>query len=81
MSKNFDEWQEKYAGARACIIESDETLHDYESVELLALVEGIEAEIDRLEKLRARLGRILDYNDLKKKGFTIGWRCQMDILL
>ncbi len=70
MSKNFDEWQERYDGARACIIESDETLHDYESIELLELVEGIEAEIDRLEKLRARLGRILDYNDLKKKGFS-----------
>ena len=34
------------------------------------MVEEVESEIDRLEKLRARLGRILDYNALKKKGFT-----------
>lgn len=70
MSKFYDEWQESYNSARACIIESDETLHDYESTELLEMVEAVESEIDRLEKLRARLGRILDYNSLKKKGFS-----------
>ena len=70
MIKNFDEWQEKYSGARACILESDETLHDYEKAELLDYLEDVESEIDRLEKLRARLGRVLDYDALKKKGFS-----------
>lgn len=70
MVKNFDEWQERYDSARACILESDESLHDYEKTELLSLLEGIEDEIDRLEKLRARFGRVLDYDSLKKKGFT-----------
>ena len=70
MSNKFEGWQERYISARACIVESDETLHDYESAELLDFLEDIEDEIDRLEKLRARLGRILDYNGLKKKGFS-----------
>lgn len=70
MGKNFDQWQERYNGARACILESDETLHDYEKAELLDYLENIEDEIDRLEKLRARLGRVLDYDGLKKKGFS-----------
>ena len=70
MSKNFDQWQERYNSARACILESDETLHDYENAELLDYLEEVEDEIDRLEKLRARLGRVLDYNGLKKNGFS-----------
>ena len=70
MIKNFDEWQERYNSARACILESDETLHDYEKAELLDYLEEVEEEIDRLEKLRARLGRVLDYNGLKKNGFS-----------
>ncbi len=70
MSKNFDGWQESYVGARDIILESDESLHDYEKAELLELLESVEDEIDRLEKLRARLGRVLDYDDLKKQGFS-----------
>ena len=70
MSKNFEGWQEKYAEARKCILESDDSLHDYEKAEMLELLEGVEDEIDRLEKLRARLGRVLDYDALKKNGFS-----------
>jgi histidine decarboxylase len=70
MSKNIEEMQEKYDEARACILESNETLHDYEKAELLDYLEEIEDEIDRLEKLRARFGRVLDYNGLKKNGFS-----------
>lgn len=70
MNDKFDGWQEKYSAARKCIIESEGSLHDYEKVEMLEFLESIEDEIDRLEKLRARVGRILDYDSLKKKGFT-----------
>ena len=70
MSNKFEGWQERYNSARACIVESDESLHDYEKAEMLDFLESIEDEIDRLEKLRARLGRILDYDELKKNGFS-----------
>lgn len=70
MSKNFEGWQEKYISARDIILESKESLHDYEKAELLDILESVEEEIDSLEKLRARLGRVLDYDNLKKKGFS-----------
>ena len=70
MIKKFEDWQEKYAEARKCILESDESLHDYEKADMLELMESVEDEIDRLEKLRARLGRVLDYDVLKKNGFS-----------
>lgn len=78
MSKNFDGWQEQYDEARACILESEESLHDYEKAELLGFLEDVEDEIDRLEKLRARIGRVLDYDDLKKKGFTRAEICEFE---
>ena len=78
MSKNFEEWHERYVSARDCIMESDETLHDYEKADLLEILEGVEGEIDRLEKLRAMLGRILDYDSLKKTGFSREEICEFE---
>ena len=78
MSKNFDGWQEQYVGARACILESEDSLHDYEKAEMLELLEEVEDEIDRLEKLRARIGRVLDYDNLKKNGFSREEICEFE---
>ena len=78
MSKNFDGWQERYISARDCILESVESLHDYEKAEMLDFLKDIEGEIDRLEKLRARIGRVLDYDNLKKMGFSKEEICEFE---
>ena len=38
---------------------------------LRSAIEDIEAKITEYEHLRVRLGRVLDYNDLKCKGFSV----------
>ena len=78
MSKKFEGWQERYDEARKCILESEDSLHDYEKAEMLDFLEGVEDEIDRLEKLRARIGRVLDYDCLKKKGFSRKDICEFE---
>lgn len=69
MDKKLDGWQELYERASRQVLDSDDTLSECDEACLLETLEGIEAEIDRYEKLRAYLGRILDYDRLKRKGF------------
>ena len=55
--------------ARARVLESDGVLDDSEEQRLLELLDAIEDKITEYERLRLRLGRIVDYDRLKKKGF------------
>ena len=70
MKDKLDIRQEICSAARKCILESDEALSESDTVTLDEYLERIEDEIDRLEKLRADVGRILDYDKLKRKGFS-----------
>ena len=56
--------------AKSCIFESEEMLSLNDRREMRDYLESIEDEIDRLEKIRASVGRILDYDKLKGKGFS-----------
>ncbi|MBQ8409454.1 MAG: hypothetical protein IJY39_11400 [Clostridia bacterium] len=66
---NLDAQQTLIERSNACVLESDSVLGEQEEAALLELLEGIEDRITEYEKLRARVGRIVDYNRLKKKGF------------
>ena len=52
------------------IIESSEGLCEQENLFLKAKLEKIEQEIKNLEDQKLQLGRLLDYDILKKKGFS-----------
>ena len=54
----------------ACVLESEDALEDSDESMLRNTLEEIEEEIDKYEKLRAKLGRVLDYHNLKKQGFS-----------
>ena len=70
MKDRFDTWQEMCSEAKSCIFESEEMLSERERAEMREYLESIEDEIDHLEKIRASVGRILDYDKLKGKGFS-----------
>ncbi|MBR5662317.1 MAG: hypothetical protein IKX00_01535 [Bacilli bacterium] len=52
------------------LIKSDDTLSDEEEAELKNWLENIIMRIQNDEKFIANIGRLLDYNRLKKQGFT-----------
>ena len=56
--------------ARGRVLESDETLEPGDEQSLLDLLGQIEDKITEYERLRLQLGRMIDYNQLKKKGFS-----------
>ena len=70
MSKLTDGWQTLFEESAATLLDSDSPVSEEQETELLEMLEEIESEIDKFEKLRVRLGRVLDYNRLKKNGFT-----------
>ncbi|MBE6585652.1 MAG: hypothetical protein E7645_03895 [Ruminococcaceae bacterium] len=70
MSKNFEDLQRLYEQSQSRVLESEQVLAEDEEAMLRQTLEDIEGEIDRCEKLRAKLGRVLDYNKLKKQGFS-----------
>ena len=57
--------------AMSGVLESEQPLSDAEYSEILETLEALEAKITECEKLRVRLGRALDYDSLKKKGFSL----------
>ena len=59
-----------YNSAREHVLGSDSTLDALREQELLELLGGIEAKITEYERLRLQLGRMIDYNLLKKRGFS-----------
>ena len=59
-----------YNSARERVLGSDSTLDALREQELLELLGGIEAKITEYERLRLQLGRMIDYNLLKKRGFS-----------
>jgi len=64
--------------ARARVLESDGVLDDADEQRLLELLDAIEDKITEYERLRLRLGRIVDYDRLKKKGFEASSLCEFD---
>ena len=55
--------------ARERVLESDSTLSEADERELRAIIEELEDKITEYERLRLRVGTMLDYNQLKKNGF------------
>ncbi len=78
MSKRNEVSREYFESMRERVLDTDETLSDCEREEALEVLEHIEDEIDRLEKTRARLGRLIDYDGLKKKGFSREEVCEFE---
>lgn len=70
MKDKLDIRQKICSAAKERIFHSEEMLCDSDRAVLSEYLESIEDEIDRLEKLRADVGRILDYDKLKRKGFS-----------
>ena len=70
MKKDLDELETLVRRSNACVLESDAELDAADEQTLYETLKGIEDEIDRYEKLRAKIGRVLDYSRLKKKGFS-----------
>ena len=70
MSKLTDGWQKLFEESAETLLDSPDLVSEEQEAELLEVLEEIESEIDKYEKLRVRLGRVLDYNRLKKKGFA-----------
>ncbi len=52
------------------VLKSDLPLNDEEEKDLRSCLEVLEDKITFYEKMRVRLGRMIDYNTLKKKGFS-----------
>ena len=70
MSKLMDGWQPLFEESCTKLLDTDEVLDNSSEAELLEMLESIESEIDAYEKLRAKIGRVLDYNRLKQRGFS-----------
>lgn len=65
-----DQLEAIHDSARRRVLESDETLEASDEQSLLDLLGQIEDKITEYERLRLQLGRMIDYNQLKKKGFN-----------
>ena len=57
-------------GLKSHVLDLDGVLSEDERAEALSSLKAIEDEIDRLEKARVQLGRLMDYDKLKKRGFS-----------
>ncbi len=73
-----ESWQLLCDKAGAQVLYSDELLSECDETALLEALEALEERIDASEKLRARLGRIMDYNRLKKQGFSKERLCDFE---
>ncbi len=60
------------------VLYTDELLSETDESRLLEALEAIEEQIDAYEKLRVKLGRVMDYNQLKKKGFSKEALCNFE---
>ena len=68
MDKKYDEWLSLAdSGIEKALTDG---LDDVSNDKICAAVEEIEEIIDKCEKLRARLGRVLDYDRLNGNGFS-----------
>ena len=56
--------------AEDTVLKSDGVLGECDEETLLRFLESVEDKITEYERLRVRVGRTLDYNQLKKKGFS-----------
>ena len=70
MNNKFDDLDKISERADEGDWELEQMLTPSEEALLLRKLEEVEDEIDRYEKLRAKLGRVLDYNRLRKQGFS-----------
>ena len=70
MKKREEALGEYLDSLRAQVLDSDGVLTEDERAEALGKLKAIEDEIDRLEKARVQLGRLVDYDKQKKRGFT-----------
>ena len=70
MIKKEEAMGEYVESLKARVLESDGVLSEGEREAALCELKSIEDEIDRLEKARVQLGRLVDYDKLKKRGFS-----------
>ena len=70
MEKKIEGWLSLADEGMKKVLTEGEMLDETEAAELRAAVEEIENKITEFERLRVKLGRALDYSDLKKKGFS-----------
>ena len=70
MIKKEEALGEYVESLKAQVLESDGVLSEGEREAALSELKSIEDEIDRLEKARVQLGRLMDYDKLKKRGFS-----------
>ena len=70
MIKKEEALGEYVESLKAQVLESDGVLSEGEREAALCELKSIEDEIDRLEKARVQLGRLVDYDKLKKRGFS-----------
>ncbi len=69
-STNLTDIEELSSAAEKTVLDSDGLLDECDENALLSFLESVEEKITEYERLRVKVGRTLDYNQLKKKGFS-----------
>jgi len=69
-SLDFVDIKELSLSAEDTVLKSDGVLDECDEETLLRFLESVEDKITEYERLRVKVGRTLDYNQLKKKGFS-----------